>query len=779
MANRKHSTNSAMPFNHPRRCSVLWLLVGLWLAGGSPWGLAFACGPEGDPDPGPWYFLQYHEVTEGSHPLCMIRWRLAARFSNQEPEEAMIRAAWSAYATDHTIDLDLADMLYSFSFAPLEAALAKTTGAKRDTLQAVLDYGRFVASVAPVTLRRGDRSWQYRAPEEKHQAAQPLKSQAESAFQSAKDPFLRERWAFQWLRLEALYGDGERVETLYTQVFETSKDPVLKAWAEGYRAKVWRDGGRRLDAAELYLRVWQAQPWTFHRMLSSLDLMYLKSEEWEALTKRMADPNTKAYACYVRALLRGREYSLDGLRDAAIAAPNSPAVQSLLELFIHNIEYYEQEHLVARFSGGLPVGTRFLALAEFVAQQARAGKVQDPGYWFLTAAYLYLLDGRHAQAAPLLAAFDARFAEQANLREQRLTLTVLHGFIAQPEQAAAPDAQTIIIQLARKTPSGESKTYNRWPVDAGRSLLALAAFRTAKKGDIPAAALLFKAAGEPELGDFLWNHFAAINDLPRWSTTGPLPAEPRSFNDYLRAFLPPAPSFIGVFHALLLIRDEAYEQAEKVLDQVLIEGNQAAVANGTEAVSLPRVQWSEADPLTRGAKTPLDEDADLLMWTRHILSVKKELAQATDAATRNALNRRLGHIFLTSVLQSDWPVPWFNPFPVNGKPYEQGRGHWPPYAYYARAGIQALFPTIPHLPTEIGNQRAAQYYQAVLAESTRAEDAAEACVLLQICAQKTLYKEVEPDAANHAFFYKLAREYGETQFYQRFRESCPTIEKFK
>lgn len=779
MTNRKRFTNSEIfsnPSRRPKSFRLLWLLVSLWLAGASPLGLSLACGPGGDYLSRGWFFFEYHELTDVTHPLCLGRWRLNRLHHEDGREEAMIRKAWADYAATHKIEDDIAEMLYSLSFEPLENALVKAEGEQRLTLQALRDYGQFVAAVAPVTHQRGRLSWTYREPEEKHKAAQPLKEQAALAFQTAKDPFLRERWAFQYLRLEALYGSADQVEALYQQVFATSQDLVLKVWAEGYLAKTWRDRGRRLDAAQQYLRLWRTYPWTTQRMLTSLELLRLKSEEWQALIEQTQDPTVKAYAYYVRSLLRGRDFSVDSLRGAVAAAPESPAAQSLLELFIHNIEFYEQDHLVSRFTGDAPVGTRFLALAEFVDRQAQAGKVGDPGFWFLTAAYLYLLDGRHQQAATALAVFDQRFADQPKLRELRQILKVLHGFLAEPDQAVAHAIQPVLIELAPKAPP---ETFYYEPFDPGRSLMAFAGYRTVKAGDVLNGALLFKASGLIGLGHSLWNYVVTLEDLPRWSEAGPMPKKPRYLEAYLRQFLPQSPAFFEEYRAMLLIRDEHYEQAEQVLAQLRSAEKASAEGNAAAAVTLPKVRWSEVDPLTRDGKIPLEQRADLLAWTRHILNLKKRAAQAADGAARNAVNRRLGHIFLTSVVESEWYYPWFNHFPVHGKPYRQLQPIYSPFGYDLFPNMERLLPKIPGFPARTGNQRAAKYYREILASSEQAEDAAEACVLLQICGQQTLSKDVEPDPDKHAYYYKLARDYGDTAFYQKFQKSCPTIEKFQ
>lgn len=743
---------------------------------------AVGCAHDGD-DTERLSLFEHQHLVDANLPSCLVRWRRAHRYGNER--EVEIRREWSAYATTLGTSVNLADAIYARDFTALKEEAAAAEGTLQKRLRAVWTYLYFVDTAYPVVVGN-DVLWLSGSELEKQKEdALVLLAQARKHLAACKDPFLRDRWAFQVVRLEAMYGSPTGALETFEQYLAKAELSVVRMWAASYCGKAYRDLGKRVEAAATYVSLWGDADWMGGRVLLSLTFLKLETAEWEQLLRQLDDPDAKLFALFVRNLIRERDYSVDTLQQMVALKPGSPTITAVLQQFMHSIEWYEVDYLRARFFHAAGPGDRFSDLADFVKQQADTGKVSDPTYWQLAAAYLFLLDGRHDGFRECMT--SARANKQAASRYtamiQRLTLGA--RFTAASPQGFDSEARKMLVRRLEHVQKKIDERYDPHTAILRWTLTMLPAYYYLREQDTFRAALAFRLAGYGEFSDELMDSYADEETLEAWKDIATSPPGD-AWERRLIETIPRISHFMSYQHVILLLREQRYQEAEAFMVQRSLPPAKTSVEPGY--LPWPDVHWGEAAPQVDRRKNLLTLHGDLLTWARMMRELHQKRDAAATQAERDQINLKLGHILFHAVsgqkaykhLVDPGVFPLSDVWPRGRQGYH--RNIWvykPPYFHETAGKYNMYFRKEDEMRRRRNRfERAAQSYREVLQNTQDPELAAQVCVYLQMSDHHTIYKGMTPDADKHQYYFRLARDYGDTKFYGEFVKTCPLIEMF-
>lgn len=405
-------------------------------------GKSISCGPEPDPyDYYPNFYNPGIAAQQGFEPFYYTS--LSVYYGSEEPEENVLIKEWSAFFKEKIAEQDLRVFIYNYSrpeMAALYTLIDKGTpqqlpdnmmknGLTRyfiDTKdRETLGYLMYAKQCEPHT--GSTDAWNVPAPDSATMSR--LSRNGVQLYKACKDPRIKERFAFQAIRM-AHYSKAFKQAI---QLYDSLAAPISSSSLIHYKALALKAGallrtGQPAQSVYHFSRVFENAP--SQRTLAYLNTGWAAADPKQVM-KLCANNNEKAtvaamYAC------RAADLNPEGLREVYRLNPQSPMLDVLLSREINKLEdgllypVLDEEASSWGFTEK-PPQTKVTGIQQLLDSIATGGKVKEPTLWHTSSAYISFMLKDYAGANKRLTAGksnNSRIAIQDQWEIVRLLVAV-------------------------------------------------------------------------------------------------------------------------------------------------------------------------------------------------------------------------------------------------------------------------------------------------------------------------------------------------------------------
>ncbi len=286
-----------------------------------------------------------------------------------------------------------------------------------------------------------------------------LLEQAKTAYASAADPFLKERYGFQAVKLADQIGDPSQSQTLYDQFIKPlAKKSYVSDWALCRRAGASLALGDTARAIYEFAQVFDRCPSRRHEAEASLRIHGLRFTE-KALEPAKTDQEKAAV--YALCAIQPKQDALPFLEEIVKLTPQNPLIELIFAREINRNEYYffaegapsaydeeSRQDSVAFVKRRTETDSYFDKLKAFAIDAAGNKQLSQqnagsPAFFLTAAAYLDYLRKDYAQAEKTLAQAEQVPTVSEALKQQIAVQQML--LLAAQQQKITPEVETKLI----------------------------------------------------------------------------------------------------------------------------------------------------------------------------------------------------------------------------------------------------------------------------------------------------------------------------------------------
>ncbi|GAB2569086.1 hypothetical protein GCM10027190_18800 [Spirosoma areae] len=374
--------------------------------------LGFACGPSFDPSEFMSFFLPETATTQpdDSRYFFTPQFYNDAEIAEQYSDSAVVDEnvqAWATYAGGNLSESLISKALYNEE----QGAVGK--------LKAQLEQGKTPAVAYLDFAWAADNGqgnpWNADAPKADSAKLPQLLNDAKAAYATTTDAFLKERWAFQAVKLACETGAYKQAQQLYDGFVKPLPKPTfISDWALCRRAGATLALGDTARAIYEFAQVFDRCPSRRKAAETSLRKYGIRFRE-DAL--QYAKTDRERAAVYALCAIQpggptGRQDGLDLLKALVHLSPKNSLVELVMAREINRNEYYfftssevfTNYGLSERPDSTLFVGRQaespsyFTKLRAFAVESAENKALGNPAFWYTAAAYL-AYSGKEYKAA--------------------------------------------------------------------------------------------------------------------------------------------------------------------------------------------------------------------------------------------------------------------------------------------------------------------------------------------------------------------------------------------
>ena len=683
--------------------------------------------------------------------------------TSHDQQVSKMEAEWLNYAKRLDIDANLKDLIFSGTIADINVHIRQYQN--KPEAVAALEYILFTRQSANlVQTTREEWDWQSPVLEESHVDAFLL--QIRSAVVQCKDPFLRQRYGYQLVRMETIGGNWQEAEKAYKSYVAGGESEIIRQMGRQWLARALYLSGNRQKAITIYSEIYDQQTDLAFSCRQSLDLMGVTPEEWQTALNSTTNTHKKATLVFLQASLQKREYSADTLRKLVEWEPRSDRTEALLVRMIHAIEHYNMEEDHKRFFQEKSPDSRYEALINLCQQAGDMGKdIRRPALWYAAGSYLALLDGQRDRGNRLLDSARKAGVKDPYIQgqmEMNAFLKLLGDDLDGLNQAQRDGFAKIIQRFDGATNKNLSNNKIR------KSLLAFAMHRFNAQNDGPRLVLSVSASGFREASSHIFDILADDEQLASFEGIFYSGKTLDALDTYLKSFSFMSHKTIIQYRAVNHMRRENYEKALQQWSRLETSTSPSTISFTSENI------WE--------MNKPVYETQTMDIFCRMMLEKHKELAglEKTDQVAAIKCHQELAQIkmsmFATKGIsisnpiprrRDEKPIPYFFDWPdtwweMNG-----------PAEFYRNAGFVDYEIRVDNF------KKAEKHYLRIIELDRDREASAQACVMIQICRNQFAYHKVTPNRKNHEYFYLLNEKYSDTAYHQKFHEECPPAKLFR
>lgn len=282
-----------------------------------------------------------------------------------------------------------------------------------------------------------------------------LLGEAQAGYATAPDAFLKERYAYQAVKLADQTGDYAKALSLYDKLVVPIKNKTyISDWALCRHAGSALSEGDTARAIYEFAQVFDRCPSRREQAEASLRIYGLRFRE-DAL--KFAHTDQEKAAVYALCAIQPKQDALPLLKSLVALAPKNPLVELTMAREINRNEYYfladqnpiygydeASRHDSLAFEDRRKTSTSYAdQLRDFALDAAANPKLNDPAFWYTAAAYLAYLTKDYDEAQSTLDKATMAPTTNADLKKQ-ITLQRMLLLAAQTETITAKTESQLI-----------------------------------------------------------------------------------------------------------------------------------------------------------------------------------------------------------------------------------------------------------------------------------------------------------------------------------------------
>ena len=269
------------------------------------------------------------------------------------------------------------------------------------------------------------------------------------------DPFLKERYGFQAVKLASVQGDYRKAADLYQQLITPlPKKTVISQWALSRKAGAMMVLGDTARAIYDFAQVFATCPSRRREAEMSLRINHVRHDE---AALKFAENDRQRAAVLAISAIQPYQDALPKLKQLVALDPTNPLIELVMAREINRNEYFwlaDRNPIDGYDETGKADSTRFETrktesasyadqLRDFALTAADTKKVSNRGFWYTAAAYLDYLKKDYAPAAGNLDKAEKANPKNVDLRQQIALQRML--LLAVQTDKITPGAETKLI----------------------------------------------------------------------------------------------------------------------------------------------------------------------------------------------------------------------------------------------------------------------------------------------------------------------------------------------
>jgi hypothetical protein len=743
----------------------------------------FSCGPEPDPyDYYPNFYNPGLTAQQGFEPFYYTG--LASFYGNEEQEETINLKEWNTFFKGKATEKDLREFIYTYSRPQMAAlythmdkgtALQLPDSAKNNSLTRYLvdskdkeTLGYLMYAKQCEAYTGSNDVWNVPAPDSTTMAR--LARNGVQLYKACKDPQIKERFAFQAIRMAHYSKAFTQAIQLYDSL-ATPSSSLIHYKTLALKAGALLRTGQPAKSTYFFSRVFENAP--SQRTLAYVNSGWAAADK-KAVLKLCANNSEKATVAAMYAF-RTVDINPEGIREVYLLDPKSPMLDVLLGREINKLEdgllysILDGENSTWIW-GNKPEAPRVKAIQQLTDSMANGGKVKEPALWHTSSAYISFMQKDYAGANKRLTAAKSNNNRPA-LQDQWEIVRLLVAVNEQP--SIDKDFEAKLLEsfkwLDTRIKAPKTDYYYQSPVNSQdindqfyvrmyRNLLDfIIAPRYAQQNDLVKKALILikrdkinqysfrygLATGKDFLSDSLQTtQLHALYDLKQQKRKTP-------YEQYLYDNLNMSDNELGEIIALNYVRQHDFNNAVTWFKRSNSKGTYS------KYVFMEQLQdfgYEDADSAKIGGISQLDyaiKMADLEKKMKGKAKAEDYYEYATGLFSISYYGQ--SYQFSASYRPSTW---WYEPAHENN----------------------------PFLKQYFGCYRAEEYYKKAADASTDKEFKAKALFMAARCAQKHINAKDEEWSRmaiyKNPYFPSLAKDYSNTEFYNQAIAQCSYLKDF-
>lgn len=282
---------------------------------------------------------------------------------------------------------------------------------------------------------------------------------------SAKDPFLKLRYAYQATRLYQYNYNFPEAENTFLQYAEPnlSASPTIGQWARSNYAGTLRNLDREADAAYQFSRVFTECP---SRRIQAWYSWRIHSDEiWEEALSKCKNNKEMATMFFLRGF-SPNAISFEDMRQMYELDPESKMLEVLL---MREINKLELQSLGYPFQARKSLGKRLIEnnhvaqeLLSFTNEVLRTGKMHDKNIWNLAHVYLRFLNGDMQAASKELEEVQPKLTGEGILKGRLLDLVFRIAMTQKVDRSVENTILKDYVNLSKDLKESEAKKLEKF-----------------------------------------------------------------------------------------------------------------------------------------------------------------------------------------------------------------------------------------------------------------------------------------------------------------------------
>jgi hypothetical protein len=272
---------------------------------------------------------------------------------------------------------------------------------------------------------------------------------------ATSDPFLKERYGFQAVKLASVQGDYQKATDLYTQfIAPLPKKTVISQWALSRKAGAMLALGDTARAIYDFAQVFADCPSRRREAEMSLRTKHVRYDE---AALKFASTDQQRAAVLAISAIQPYQDALPKLKQLVEIDPKNPLIELVMAREINRNEYFwlaDRNPIDGYDEVGKADSTRFETrkaeseryadqLRDFALTAAETKTVSNRGFWYTAASYLDYLKKDYAPATGNLDKAEKANPKNADLRQQIALQRML--LLAAQTDKITPDVETKLI----------------------------------------------------------------------------------------------------------------------------------------------------------------------------------------------------------------------------------------------------------------------------------------------------------------------------------------------